>query len=143
MNNCFEVCDDRKEVIFIDERIRRADALLRERIPLGKSLKNLEEAKEKLSAIDGRDAALEELYGQITAAAKTVRTYIELIDSAVDRLDGYYAKLVRLVYCDGLTAYDICERYGWNSVNSYYYHRRLALLDFFVIWFGKEESEVE
>lgn len=126
-----------------DEKVQKAAALLKERIPLGKSLKNLEEAAEKLSEMPDGDLRLWELYGRICAAARNVRTYIGLIDSAVDCLDSYYARLVRLAYYDGLTAGEICERYGWNSLNSYYYHRRLALLELFVIWFGKEVAAVE
>lgn len=127
----------------MDEKIQRTAALLKERIPLGKSLKNLEAAAEKLYALPDKDAALGELYGKICAAAKTVRTYIGLIDSAVDGLDSYYARLVRLAYYDGLTAGEVCEKYGWSSVNSYYYHRRLALLTLFTIWFGKEDASFE
>ena len=117
--------------------------MLKERIPLGKSLKNLEEAAEKLSEMPEGDVRLWELYGRICAAARNVRTYIELVDSAVDSLDSYYARLVRLAYYDGLTAGEICERYGWSSINSYYYHRRLALLALFTVWFGKGVAEIE
>lgn len=124
--------------MFTDERVQKAAAVLRERVPLDKSLKNLEAAAEKLSEAPKDNTALWELYGKVCADARTVRMYIELIDNAVDSLDSYYARLVRLAYYDGLTAGEICEQYGWNSINSYYYHRRLALLELFVIWFGKE-----
>ena len=133
----------RKEMIFTDERVQRAAALLKERGLLGRSLKNLEAAAQKLSKSDEEDVELWELYGRICSHARTVRTYIEHVDSAVDSLDSYYARLVRLAYYDGLTAGEICERYGWSSINSYYYHRRLALLTLFTIWFGKEVAEGE
>lgn len=124
--------------MFTDERVQKAAAVLKERIPLGKSLKNLDDAADKLSKAPDENVALWELYGKVRADASTVRMYIELIDNAVDSLDSYYSELMRLAYYDGLTAGEICERFGWSSVNSYYYHRRLALLELFVIWFGKE-----
>ncbi len=127
----------------MDEKIQRTAALLKERITMGKALKNLEATAEMLYAIPDKDAALGELYGKICAAAKIVRTNIGLLDSAVDGLDSYYARLVRLAYYDGLTAGEICERYGWSSVNSYYYHRRLALLTLFTMLFGKEAAAFE
>ena len=117
--------------------------MLKERKLLEKSLKNLEAASDKLSQSPEEDTELWELYGRICSHARTVRMYLELIDSAVDSLDSYYARLVRLAYYDGLTAGEICERYGWSSINSYYYHRRLALLALFTVWFGKGVAEIE